>query len=389
MGADAPPGERRIGRIPVRNLWLLMLYASDLTRIKGAFDAITDDDIDDLPDLVARLLAGSVERRLRRNLTRGYRRREVVLTRVRGRIDILTTEARQLLSRGEVFCRFEELTNDTPRNRLVRAALDLMVRLVRSDELRHRCRALSSSLVRAGVVGGRPSRADLAPDQIGRNDSVDRFMIALAQLAFDLALPTEDSGPKALVAPDREEVWVRRLFENAVLGFARVELEPLGWSVRGSIPLSWQVSSASEGLDAILPGMVTDVILDPPDGGRRVVIDTKFSSILARGRFDNARLKSGYLYQMYAYVRSQEGRGPLWDRAAGLFLHPAIGGSLYEHVLIQNHPITFATVDLSGRAAAIRNELREILLVRLSQSDSLAREIASPAWITPARTTEA
>lgn len=100
MATDLPPGEHLIGRIPVRNLWLLMLYASDLTRIKGAFDAITEDDIDDLPDLVARLLASSVERRLRRNLTRGYRHREMVLTRVRGRIDILTTEARQLLSRG-------------------------------------------------------------------------------------------------------------------------------------------------------------------------------------------------------------------------------------------------------------------------------------------------
>jgi 5-methylcytosine-specific restriction enzyme subunit McrC len=360
MATDLP-GERRIGRIPVRNLWLLMLYASDLTRISGTFNAITDDEVNDLPDLVARLLAGSVERRFRRNLTRGYRRREAVLKRVRGRIGILATEARQLLSRGEVFCRFEELTNDTPRNRLVRAALDLMVRLVRSDELRHRCRALSSSLVRAGVAGRRPSRADLAPDQIGRNDSVDRFMIALAQLAFDLALPTEDSGPKTLVAPDREEVWVRRLFEKAVLGFARVELEPLGWSVRGGTFLSWQSSSASEGLAAVLPGMITDILLDPPGGGRRVVIDTKFSSILAMGRFENARLKSGYLYQMYAYVRSQEGLDPLWDDAAGLFLHPAIDGVIHEHVVIQNHMITFATVDLGSSAAAIRNELRGIL----------------------------
>ena len=79
MVPGLPPGERRIGRIPVRNLWLLMLYASDLTRIKGAFDAIMEDDIDDLPDLVARLLTKSVERRLRRNLTRGYHRREAVL----------------------------------------------------------------------------------------------------------------------------------------------------------------------------------------------------------------------------------------------------------------------------------------------------------------------
>jgi hypothetical protein len=43
--------ESRIGRIPVRNLWLLMLYASDLTRVRGAFDALVDDDLDNLPDL--------------------------------------------------------------------------------------------------------------------------------------------------------------------------------------------------------------------------------------------------------------------------------------------------------------------------------------------------
>ncbi len=357
-----PAGERLIGRIPVRNLWLLMLYASDLTRARSAFNAMVDNDIDDLPDLVAHLLADAVERRLRRNLTRGYRHREMVLTRVRGRINILTTEARQLLSKGEVFCRFEELTSDTPRNRLVRSAMDLMVRVVEGEQLRQRCRALTSSLANVGVGCGRPSRADLALEQTGRNDSSDRFMIALARLAFDLALPTENSGVTPLFEPEREEVWVRRLFEKAVLGFARVELEPLGWSVRGSVPLKWQVSSASEGLAGLLPGMVTDIVLDPPNGSRRIVIDTKFSSILTSGRFDNASLKSGYLYQMYAYVRSQEGGDHLWQDAAGLFLHPAINQRVQECVVIQKHPISFATVDLSGSAAAIRNDLREILL---------------------------
>src|ERR1035437_5067060 len=114
MAPDLPAGERRIGRVPVRNLWLLMLYASDLTRVGDAFNALVDEDLDDLPDLIARLLANSVERRLHRTLTRGYHRREMVLTRVRGRIDILTTEARLLLSRGEVVCVFQALTPDPP-----------------------------------------------------------------------------------------------------------------------------------------------------------------------------------------------------------------------------------------------------------------------------------
>lgn len=52
---------------------------------------------------------------------------------------------------------------------------------------------------------------------------------------------------------------------------------------------------------------------------------------------------------------------PVLDAAARLFLHPAVAGSIHEHVVIQNHPITFATIDLSGSCATVRNELRQIL----------------------------
>jgi 5-methylcytosine-specific restriction enzyme subunit McrC len=377
-----PTGEPGwIGRIPVRNLWLLILYASELTQFNEPFDAV-DDDVDDLPSLVARLLTDEVERRRRRNLTRGYRHRDMVLTRVRGRIDILTTEARQLLARGEVFCHFEEQTVDTPRNRLIRAALDLLARLIPDKDLSVRCRSLAIDLARSGVGGVRPSRAEMAADQIGRNDAADHLMVALARLAFDLALPTEDAGLTPLVAPDREEAWVRRLFEKAVLGFARVELMPLGWSVRGGIPLEWQVSSPSQGLRQILPRMVTDIVLDPPDDGRRLVIDTKFTSILAGGRFGDASLKSGCLYQIYAYLRSQEGCDPRWDEAAGLLLHPAIDASLHEHVVIQKHPISFATVELSATATAIRSDL-EGPLTRASGSNSVQYRLKPEAATPP------
>ena len=361
MEMEPPAGERLVGRIPVRNLWLLMLYASDLTRHKGTFNTLFETDSNDLPDLVGRLLAEAVESRLRRNLTRGYRNREMALRRVRGRIDILTTAAHALLDKGEIFCRFHDLTIDTPRNRCVRAALDLMARLVISLELASRCRALASSLARSGVGGLRPSRSDLALDQIGRNDAADRFMVALAQIAFDLALPTEESGPTAFVAPEREETWVRRLFEKAILGFARVELEPLGWRIRGGIPLHWQVSSHSGGIPAILPRMVTDIVLDPPNEARRVIVDTKFSSVLGSRRFGGASLKSEYLYQMYAYLRSQEGRDPQSAEAAGLFLHPTVEADLYERAMIQGHSITFATVNLCDSTATIRKNLRRIL----------------------------
>lgn len=357
-------GDRRIGRVPVRNLWLLMLYACDLARWGGPFLGATERDLDDIPDLVARLLADTVERRMRRNLTSGYVHRDRKLSRVRGRIDLLRTEAPQLLNRGQVHCRFEEPTLDTPRNRLVRTALDRLARLVADPDRARRCRLLAADLGRAGVGGLRPSRAELAADQICRNDDGDRLMVALARLAFDLALLTEDAGTTAMISPDRDERWVRGLFEKAVLGFARLELEPEGWRVRGGAPLSWPVADCSEGMDRILPGMRLDLLLDAPDG-RRLVIDTKFAAILRPGRFGQDRLSSGYLYQIYAYLRSQEESGPAWKTAAGLLLHPAVGTTLHEWATIQDHALHAAAIDLTVSTSDLRQALRQAIRIAI------------------------
>jgi len=368
---DRPSDQRRIGRIPLRNIWLLMLYASDVARYAGRFDALIEEDLDDLPDLVGRLLTREVDRRIRRNLSRGYRHREAVLTRVRGRINLLVTSTERLLDRGEVACRFDELTLDTPRNRLVRAALERIGHIA-SPDIARRCRALSGDLGRAGVSGRPPSRAELATDCISRNDADDRFMLALARLAFDLGLPTEDAGPTAFTEPGRDEHWVRRLFERAVGGFYAVELIREGWRVHPGEVLKWPLSAASTGIKEILPTMRTDITLEAPDG-HRTVIDTKFTAIVTKGWYREESLKSGYLYQLFAYLRSQErpdDPDSPWNRTTGVLLHPAIGKHFDEQVTIQGHEIRFVTVDLSERPEAIRSALRETVLLERSSSAS-------------------
>lgn len=53
--------------------------------------------------------------------------------------------------------------------------------------------------------------------------------------------------------------------------------------------------------------MRTDVVLDHVAGGRRIVIDTKFNSIVTKGWFREESVRSGYVYQIYAYLMSQSG----------------------------------------------------------------------------------
>ena len=362
-----------VGRIPVRNLWLLMLYASRLYReLPSSSRFAAEENPDDIPNLVAEILTRAVERRLRRNLSSEFYRRQADLTRVRGRIDALRTERRHLLQQGRIACSFDELTTDTPRNRFVRAALNQLTRSVNQSQLRGRCRTVAAALERAGVgtdssgvPGLRGARSIIA---VGRTNTEDRQMLAAAELAFNLRFPTEDPGQLRLSAPDRNEYWARRLFEAAVGGFYDTVLSPQGWLVRTGTVMNWQVESPTAGIEQILPRMKTDIVLESPDdrtgeGTSRVVIDTKFTNVVGTGQFGNPTLRSGYIYQIYAYLRSQERQAdPLSLTTSGMLLHPSVGEDIDESATIQCHRMRFATVDLAADSLAIRNRLLELAL---------------------------
>jgi 5-methylcytosine-specific restriction enzyme subunit McrC len=136
----------------------------------------------------------------------------------------------------------------------------------------------------------------------------------------------------------------------------------MGWRVHAGKTYRWQIENKSEGIEKILPTMRTDIVLDHPCRARRIIIDTKFNSIVTRGWYRDKTVRSEYLYQIYAYLRSQEEIGdPLANNASGLLLHPSLGNYINESVTIQNHEIRFATVDLAATAKEIRAELLELI----------------------------
>lgn len=338
-----------------------MLFASDLGSSVNPAKLGSEDLPEEIPDLVAEILARTVEERQRRQLTTTFLPRQAVLSRVRGRIDHLVTSRRQLLAKGQVACRFEELSIDSPRNRYVRTALESVARLVRDQTLSHRCLGLAHGLRNQGVVGAAPSRRQISSERFGRHDQADQPMLASARLAMDLALPTEEAGPNALLDPKRCEHWLRRLFEKAIGGFYRLSLDPSQWLVSTGKALSWPFEEATAGISQVFPSMRTDIVLDRRHHPQRLVIDTKFTSVFTRGWYRDQSLKTGYVYQLYAYLRSQEGRGDPWaDQADGLLLHPAISAQVDESVRIQGHRMRFATVDLAASHQEIRDQLLEL-----------------------------
>ena len=366
--ASTTPGF--IGRIPVRNIWLLLLYASQLYReLPEARRVALENAPDDIPELVAELLVDAVQRRMRRNLTVGYRRRSEALNRVRGRIDLLRTERGQLLQRGRVACEFDELTIDTPRNRCVREALLLLARIVRREPLERRCRDLAARMALAGVryePDARRISGQILSSSSGWMDAEERRMLAAARLAFDLAFPTEAAGNALLAMADRDANPGWKLYEYAVAGFYEAVLRERGWNVRHGQHMSWHLEEGSPNVRDLMPQMITDITLEQSaartaSGGSRIVIDTKFRSIVTAGQQGKQTFRSSNIYQMYAYLRSQEDTGdPLWRTATGVLLYPSLGVDYDEATTIQGHRVRFATIDLAADTPTIRQQLLRI-----------------------------
>ncbi|KAF0654118.1 5-methylcytosine-specific restriction enzyme subunit McrC [Cyanobium sp. Copco_Reservoir_LC18] len=64
-------------------------------------------------------------------------------------------------------------------------------------------------------------------------------------------------------------------------------------------------------------------MIDRKDRPQRVVIDTKFTNVHGPGWYREQSMKAGNVYQLCAYLRSQERHhDPRANSADGLLLHP-------------------------------------------------------------------
>ncbi len=185
-------------------------------------------------------------------------------------------------------------------------------------------------------------------------------MLAAAQLALNLHIPTEQAGRALLPVANRRETQGWRLYEAAVAGFYDATLSHQGWRVRGQSGIAWPMENPTPGLPAIMPGMTRDIVLER--GDQRIIIDTKFTEIVSPGQYGNTTLKSANIYQLYAYLRSQEQPADLLSlHSSGVLLYPAIDARVDESATVQGHRIRFATVDLSAGTQTIRKQLLRIV----------------------------
>ena len=345
------------GEIPVRNAWYLLLYAWDMARWRGRWPVCTEG-APKLLGLLARILAVATRDLLKRQLGRAHMVNRETLRGIRGRVDFAGSLKRLTFERAAAHCVFPELNIDTPKNRILRATLhrlasDPRLKHVNSEEeakLRRELRILVRAL--EGIPLVPISIADFSRLQLGRNDRDYAVPIAICALVRRLEMPTEETGDDALTALLRDEIMFHSLFERFVRNFYRLTLKD--FEVGRQI-LGWHDELGS----SFVPSMQTDItIVEKLPPYRRLIIDTKYSTTtLARTPHGGAKFKSENLYQLYAYLRTQEQESDAHRCAQGMLLYPTTSQDLNEAMRVQGHRICVATVNLSEEWETIETRL--------------------------------
>lgn len=341
----------------------MLLYAWDLAAWRGNFKGAVEDS-PQLLGLLARVLVDASELLLRRQLGRQHHERQESIRGIRGRIDFGKSLKRLEFESGRATCTFSELDVDTPRNRILRATLERLVgepRLRAGDTqakvevLRHRLRSAVRRM--EGVSAVRLSSFDFTRLALGRNDTAYKLPLSICELIYSLRLPTQTVGDAVLASLLGDEVRFSLLFESFVRNFCRyhyatdlaVQREQLSWGDVLNNPL--------------VPSMNTDVTLKqkaPPN--RRLIVDTKYyANTLDQGPYGGPKFKAENLYQMYAYLRTQEDRGPRFRDAQGMLLYPTTQQDLDEAMEVQGHRIRIATVNLAAPWETIEARLHELI----------------------------
>ena len=273
----------------ISNVYYMLSYAFR-SLSTGEFKEVGDEEFENLHELFAQILIAGMRKQLKRGLPRKYTSYSEDLSNLRGKIDINTSVRQVTMVRRRLICEFDEFTEDTPGNRLIKCAITHLLRHKEvSPERKHYLKYLRSSLNRVKDV----SKITVPPQRSGGAEYIT--LVNISRFLLDGMLMNTGSGYKMqewLTDEAMSSLYERFLLEYFKSHHSCFNARPAR--------INWDMAEVPPNM----PQMVSDVYLTY--GGKTLIIDAKFYSRTMSERFGKKTYHSNNLYQIYAYVKNAD-----------------------------------------------------------------------------------
>ena len=242
-----------------------------------------------------------------------------------------------------------------PHNQILKSTA---ARLARTDEVEDPLREQLASLVRGlGDVAEVPlSAADFRRVQLHGNNAFYGLLLRVCALAHECLVPHESGGRYRFRDLLADELAMGLVFQDFVRNFYR--LEQRKYHV-GSDGLVWAAEQGFGHGHELLPQMRTDVTLRST--ARTVVIECKWYREPLQAHHGRRKLRSGHLYQLFAYLKNLEERNGC--QAEGILLYPLVDEAFNVACRIQGHLMRAQTLNLTTDWTDIHRQLTTLVAV--------------------------
>ena len=277
--------------VVVRNIYYMMAYAFRALDVDD-YARLKTEPFENMADLIAAILIIGISSQRRRGFEHDYSAREEDLMGVRGRIDVRGTARLRSQQRNEVACEYDEFTEDTYKNRILKTCAGLLVRRSEVPEVRRR--ELKRSLVSMRDVGEvDPTRIEWGRLRYHRNNGSYRLLMNVCFMVVQSLILSTEEG-EASLANFTSGQRLHALYESFVLEYFKKEHRELTASAK---VIDRKVSNEAP---AFLPQLCTDITLEC--GSRMLVIDTKCYGHILGTHHEKEILSPAHLFQIQNYV---------------------------------------------------------------------------------------
>ena len=336
----------------IKNIYYMLSYAYQSLRETG-YKNVAAEDFDNVHDLFAAIIARGVGNQVKRGLHREYVPQENTLAGLRGQIRVAESINQQTLSQGKLVCAYDEFTEDSPHNRVLKAT---MLMLLRHGNVKPENRQALRKLLLyfSNVTEIMPTAIRWDSLKYYRNNASYRMLMGICRLTIKGLLLTTDAGNHKLASWLQDEA-MHRLYEKFVLSYYQqhhLNFAPkaayIEWDLRGDANRTY------------LPTMKTDITLS--NGDRRLIIDTKYygHTMQVNSRYDSTTFISSNLYQIFTYVKNSDKGGT--GKVAGILLYAKTEEDVMpnDDFNIGGNRISLKTLDLNRDWSAITEQLENL-----------------------------
>ena len=344
-------GSKAKDNIVIRNIYYMMAYAFRALNL-DEFKRLETEEFNEVDDLLAAILVIGMTLQHRRGFERGYLPFEEDLMGVRGRIDIRQTARNEIAHRNAIHCIFDEFTEDTMKNRILKATARILASCDRVNPVRRR--DLKRCLIyMGGITDVSVERIEWKRLAYDHNNSSYLLLMNVCYMVLNGRILSDENGSESLASfMDSQELHA--LYEKFLREYFRRHHPEIRVSAK-------EIDNGIENAPAFLPRLCTDITLER--GKKTLIIDAKYYGTILDYHYEKEVLSSENRNQIVSYVLHAAYGTDLDVSGMLLYAQTETDRRLRDSWTELGHVFRVWTLDLNRAFAEIASDLDQIATI--------------------------